>query len=81
MTEQFFENIRNLELGACGSPFVCMFTALIDDTLSIILGNVHGVVYQTDTVVRGLMLENITVFAAILINEIENIICDIWNLD
>ena len=81
MTEQFFENIRNLELGACGSPFVCMFTALIDDTLSIILGNVHGVVYQTDTVVSSLMLENITVLTAIFIDKIKNIVSDIRNLD
>ena len=80
MTEQFFENIRNLELGACSSPFVCMFTALIYDTLSIILGNVHGVVYQTDTVVSSLMLENITVLTTIFIDEIKNIISHIWNL-
>ena len=58
-----------------------MFSALVDDTLLIVFSNVHSIIHQADTVVSGLMLKDVPIFPAILVDEVKNIIRDIGHFD
>ena len=81
MTEQFLAHIRNLELSAGCSPLTCVLAAFVDDALLVILCDIHCIVHQANTVIGGLMLENITILTTILVYKVENIIRDIRNLN
>ena len=74
MREELLEDIRDLELSACGSPFASVLTIFV-------LGDINGVVDEAHTIVGRFVLENITVHLAVVHDELNDLRCSVGDLD